>query len=64
MSVCAFAGIAEHNPIPADYIEHIKKFLPVLRSFNETSAAQHLEDWITGQLSLKALWSLSSLPAI
>ena len=58
------AGIALHNPIPADYVEHIKKFLPVMRSFNEHSAAKHLEDWVTGELALKPIWTLASFPGL
>ena len=57
---CALAGLAERNPIPREYAEHIDKFLPVMRSYNEMAAAQYLEDWIHGNLELAPLLDVSA----
>ena len=46
--ICAV--IAKRNPLADDYIDNIKKFLPILRAreFNMQEAATYLEDWIHG----------------
>ena len=58
--MCALAGLEERNPIPKEYAEHIEKFLPVMRSYNEASAAQYLEDWIHDNLELAPLLDVSA----
>lgn len=53
-------GVGERNEIPRDYVDHIEKYLPVMRSYNEDAAAQHLEHWIKGTLELQPLLDLST----
>lgn len=49
------SGAARDNPIPQDYRDHIAKYIPTLRSFNLERAADHLQAWIDGNLSLAPL---------
>ena len=55
-----FAGVAESNPITKDYAEHIEKFLPTMRTYNEHEAANHLEMWIKGTLPKEPLLDVSA----
>ncbi len=58
--VLLFAGIADPNPITKDYAEHIEKFLPTMRAYNEHEAANHLESWIKGTLPKEPLLDVSA----
>ena len=39
------AGIAENNELAQDYRDHLKKYVPALRSYGLNDAAQYYEDW-------------------
>lgn len=42
----AAAGLQEMNPIPAEYRDHIGKYIPLMRSFNEGESADYLQLWL------------------
>lgn len=42
--------MADLNPLTEKYKDHIRSFLPKLRSFNMIRGANYLEDWIEGKL--------------
>ncbi len=44
------SGVADLNPLSEKYKDHIRSFLPKLRSFNMIRGAKYLEDWIEGAL--------------
>lgn len=55
-----FTGLEEPNCITKDYQEHIERFIPVMRSYNEHEAANHLEMWIKGTLPKEPLLDVSA----
>jgi len=58
-NVSCVQGLGEHNEIPRKYVEHIRKFLPIMRAYSEHQAADHLERWIEGRLEFQPLLDLS-----
>ena len=56
------AVIAERNPLTNEYIDNIRKFIPLLRSkeFAMHDAAAYLEAWITGTLQMKPLMAVDA----
>ena len=60
LPVCAV--IAERNPLTNEYIDNIRKFLPLLRSreFAMHDAAAYLEAWITGTWQMKPLMAVDA----
>ena len=53
--------MAARNPISAEYQEHVMKYLPAMREpeFNLSRAADYLESWLQGTLSLQPPLELS-----
>lgn len=54
------SGLAENNPIADNYRNHVLSFLPLLRSYKQTRAADHLENWVNGTLELAPLLEVSA----
>ncbi|CAK9069137.1 unnamed protein product, partial [Durusdinium trenchii] len=54
-------AIAPRNPIPADYKDHILKFIPSLEQYKLYRAAEHLKSWVLDQLVLQPLLDVSAL---
>jgi hypothetical protein len=48
------------NVITQDYRDHILKFIPVMRSFNEHEAADHLQSWLDDELEKAPLLDVSA----
>lgn len=46
--------------MPADYVDHIKKHIPILRSYNLNEAADHFERWVNGDLELSPPLDISA----
>ena len=57
-----FAGLAPAKEIPAEYKDHIRKFLPAIRNpiYKMEAGAQHLEDWIDDVLEPAPLLDVSA----
>lgn len=55
--VCA--GVAEKNALKADYREHVRSFLPKLRSYKFFAGAEYLEKWIQDELTPAPLLDLT-----
>lgn len=53
-------AIAPRNPIPADYKDHILKFIPSLEQYKLYRAAEHLKSWVLDQLVLQPLLDVSA----
>ncbi|CAK8999456.1 unnamed protein product [Durusdinium trenchii] len=55
--------MAARNPISAEYQEHVMKYLPAMwePEFNLSRAADYLESWLQGTLSLQPPLELSEL---
>ena len=56
------AGVAENNELAQDYKDHLKKYVPTLRSYGLNDAAQYFEDWVDGVLELAPLLDVSACP--
>jgi hypothetical protein len=54
------AGIAENNELAQDYRDHLKKYVPALRSYGLNDAAQYYEDWVEGVLELAPLLDVAA----
>ena len=50
-----FPGEAPRRKLSPDYVEHVKKFVPVLRNYDLGRAAGHLDQWVEGVLPLAPL---------
>lgn len=57
-----FPGEAPRRKLSADYVDHVKKFVPVLRSYDLGRAADHLDQWIEGVLPLAPLADITPSP--
>ena len=57
------AGLGEKREITDDQVQHIEKFLPVLRYplYNLERCADFLESWISGSLPAQPLLDVSAL---
>ena len=57
------AGLGEKREITDDQVQHIQKFLPVLRYplYNLERCADFLESWISGSLPAQPLLDVSAL---
>ena len=42
------AGLLPRNPLGKDYVEHIRKHLPILESYGFSKAVRYLREWIDG----------------
>ena len=53
--------LAPKNDIADDYVDHLKKYIPVLRlpEFNFSRAADYLESWINDAMVPKPLLDVS-----
>ena len=56
------AVVHDKKDIGEEYRSHILKFVPQLRDplLDLTRAAQYLEDWVNGELTLNALLDVSA----
>ena len=54
------AGTAENNELPQEYKDHLRKYVPALRSYGLHDAAQYYEDWVDGALELAPLLDVSA----
>ena len=54
--------VAEKNEIGSPYIDHLKKYIPVLKlpEYNLTRAADYLDAWVKGELIQKPLLDVSA----
>ena len=55
----ALAGLAEKNLPSADYKKDVLKYIPITRQYGLDAAADHLHDWVTGQMTLEPLLDVS-----
>ncbi|CAK9087504.1 FO synthase subunit 1 [Durusdinium trenchii] len=46
--------------LPEDYREHLRKYVPTLRSYNLDRAATHIEEWLNDELQLKPLLDVAA----
>ena len=53
-------GVAPNNDIGNEYKDHIRKFVPVLKSYNLDLAADHLRLWVDGALKPAPLLDVSA----
>ena len=54
-------GTAEKRAVKSEYRDHVLKYVPVLRSYNMTKAANHLEAWARDELDLAPLLDTSAI---
>ena len=59
MTLATHPGIAPNNDLSQEYQDHIKKFCPILVSYNLREAADHLQKWVEGELRLAPLLDTS-----
>ncbi|CAK9094365.1 FO synthase subunit 1, partial [Durusdinium trenchii] len=59
-------GVAERNPIAADFADKILRHLPILREnpYNLHAAADHLESWVLGSLPRAPLLDVTGMGAM
>ena len=60
MILAPHPGIAPNNDLSQEYRDHIKKFCPILVSYNLREAADHLQKWVDGELQLAPLLDTSA----
>lgn len=53
-------GFAPKRSIPSEYVDHIRKHIPILRSYGLEKAADHLEQWVGGTLALAPALDISA----
>lgn len=55
------AGLAEKNPLTAEFKDHLRKYVPTLRSYGLTAAADYYHDWVQDRLTGAPLLDISAL---
>ena len=66
VGVWGLTGVAERNPIAADFADKILRHLPILREnpYNLHAAADHLESWVLGSLPRAPLLDVTGCLAL
>lgn len=60
-SLGSLSGVAEKNEISSDYKDHLRKFCPILESYNLHQTAAFFTDWTNEELLLAPLLDVSAL---
>ena len=53
-------GMAAKNPPSAEYKKEVFKYIPIMRQYGLDAAADHLQDWVTGQVALAPLLDVTA----
>ena len=56
-----FAGTAPDPPISDDYRNHLRKYIPVLRSYKLNDTAAFFQEWVDDELKPAPLLDVSAL---
>ena len=52
--------MAAKNPPSAEYKKEVFKYIPIMRQYGLDAAADHLQDWVTGQVALAPLLDVTA----